>query len=599
MATCPSTRRSRLRFSAAGSRIGAVAAGIALGLAPLQAGGAPRSLPAVTPPPPVRAAPSADLRNGTIVRINGRRQQALWRWIGGDSPRALWLPLEVLQNQLGVSSRSLPDGSLDLEWFGQPLRVAAADQQALADEVALDALPLLREVGVRFGVDGDQLRLDLANASLLQLRSAAQANSRRIVLDLSGPALVRQEGSDLLLGLSGSDALLAQLRELGLSARPVGADLALRSPAGPPLRVFTLGGPNRVVIDIPGGSPGAPRQQEPPAPIDPRLQALLGRSVRWDRVSRSGIRINAVRVEPRNGPLRLTPLIPSTGMQGLVTLPQLAQQNQALVAINGGYFNRVRQLPLGALRQNGRWLSGPILNRGVAAWSGRELPRFGRLSLQEWLSGPNGTSLPLVVVNSGYVQRGISRYDDAWGPTYQALSGQETALLLRQGVVQERLEAAQLERGVPLRRGEMLLVGRGGAALPWNRGDRLQLTSRPSSGLGEAEQVIGGGPLLLQNGRLALNGGAEAFSASFLRQGAPRSVLASDGLEVWLLTLEGENGPGPTLEETARVLLQLGLRDALNLDGGSSTGLVLGGSLQVKGRGVAGRVHNGVGLVPP
>jgi hypothetical protein len=41
----------------------------------------------------------------------------------------------------------------------------------------------------------------------------------------------------------------------------------------------------------------------------------------------------------------------------------------------------------------------------------------------------------------------------------------------------------------------------------------------------------------------------------------------------------------------------MGLRDALNLDGGSSTGLVMGGSHTVKGRGVAGSVHNGLGLV--
>ncbi len=574
-------------------------------LAPLEAGGAPRDRPApVVPPPPLpapMALPSAGQRSGTVVRINGRRQQAQWRWSGGGGgmPQAIWLPLEVLQNQLGVSGRSLADGSLDLEWFGQPLRVAAAEQRALADEVAIDALPLLRQLGVRVAVDGDQLQLDLAGASLLHLRSASQAGGRRIVLDLSAPALVRQEGSELVLDITASSALRGQLQDLGLASRPTGTALALRSPAGAPRRVFTLGGPPRVVIDLPAGAGvAAPQVQERPTAIDPRLQALLGRSVRWDRISRSGFRINAVRVEPRNGPLRLTPLIPRAGMQGLVTLPQLAEQSQALVAINGGFFNRVRQLPLGALKQNGRWLSGPILNRGVAAWTGRELPRFGRLSLQEWLRGPSGGAVPLVVVNSGFVQRGISRYDDAWGGAYQALSGQESALLLQQGVVQRRLEAAELERGVPLRRGDMLVVGRGGAALPWSIGDRLELTSRPSSGLGEAEQVIGGGPLLLQNGRLVLNGGAEGFSSAFLVQGAPRTVLASDGLEVWLVTLEGENGPGPTLEETARVLLQLGLRDALNLDGGSSTGLVLGGSLQVKGRGVAGRVHNGVGLVP-
>jgi hypothetical protein len=182
---------------------------------------------------------------------------------------------------------------------------------------------------------------------------------------------------------------------------------------------------------------------------------------------------------------------------------------------------------------------------------------------------------------------------------YRALSGSESALLLRQGVVSQRFESNQLEQGVPLRAGDTLLVARGGAVLPWTQGERLTINSQPSSPLGNAEQVIGGGPLLLQQGQLVLNGAAENFGAAFMQQGAPRTVLASDGLEVWLITVEGENGPGPTLEQTAQILRQMGVRDALNLDGGSSTGLVMGGSLRVMGRGVAGRVHNGVGLVAP
>jgi exopolysaccharide biosynthesis protein len=110
---------------------------------------------------------------------------------------------------------------------------------------------------------------------------------------------------------------------------------------------------------------------------------------------------------------------------------------------------------------------------------------------------------------------------------------------------------------------------------------------------------MGGGPLLLQNGRIVLNGSAEGFGAAFLSQGAPRTVVGSDGTLLWLVTLEGSGGDvGPTLPETARLLQQLGLVDALNLDGGSSTGLVMGGSHRVKGRGVAGSVHNGLGLVP-
>jgi hypothetical protein len=543
--------------------------------------------------------PAPSSREGSGLLINGRSQQARWRWIGtsGQPPQQLWLPLEVLQNQLGVSSRSLPDGTLDLEWFGQGLKVPPVAQQALADEVALDALPLLLALGVGVAADATQLRLTLPPAQLLQVRSSNQGASRRVVLDLNAPALVRQEGNELVLDIQSGAELQAQLRQLGLLGRAAGPGLALRSSLGTPQRVFSLGEPNRLVIDLPSGATAtAPTA---PAPIDPRLQTLLGRGVRWEQISRSGMRINAVRVEPLNGPLRLAPLAPVGGMEGLVTLPQLAQQRQALVAINGGYFNRVRRLPLGALKQDGRWLSGPILNRGVAAWSGRELPRFGRLSLQDWVSGADGQRLPLVVVNSGLVQRGLSRYDDAWGPVYRALSGSESALLLRQGMVSQRLDSGQLEQGVPLRPGDTLLVARGGAVLPWSQGERLTITSRPSSPLGDADQVIGGGPLLLLNGQLVLNGAAENFGAAFLQQGAPRTVLASDGLEVWLITLEGENSPGPTLEQTAQILRQMGIRDALNLDGGSSTGLVMGGSLRVMGRGVAGRVHNGVGLVAP
>ena len=43
---------------------------------------------------------------------------------------------------------------------------------------------------------------------------------------------------------------------------------------------------------------------------------------------------------------------------------------------------------------------------------------------------------------------------------------------------------------------------------------------------------------------------------------------------------------------------QLGLSDALNLDGGSSTTLVAGGRTLINGSGSSPRIHNGLGLVP-
>lgn len=573
-----------------------------------------RALPLAPPPPPPPATPEApaqipsasrvspaatgEERQGSSIRINGHTQTARWLWVGpsADRPAQLWIPLEVLDNQLGVTNRSRSDGSLDLEWFGQGLRVPAGAQRSLDDEVAIEVSPLFRAVGVEMRQESNLLRLELARPQLLQVRSSTPGNIRRVVLDLSGPAVLESDGGGLSIDLTSRSDQRIQLQGLGLLSQQAPKGLTLKPATGKQSRVFSLGDPARVVIEWPIEATDASTSPSPP--IDPRLQALLGKDVQWDRLIRQGVRINAIRIDPRTASLQLRPLARPGGMEGLSSLVQLANQQQAWVAINGGYFNRVRRLPLGALKQNGRWLSGPILNRGVAAWTERNLPQFGRLQLSEWIVGPNGLRLPIAVVNSGYVQRGISRYTADWGPSYKALSGLETGLLIRSGSVQQWLGSAELDTGVPLRGDDLLLVARGGAELPWGPGEQLQLESRPSSDLGLAPNVIGGGPLLLQGGRIVLNGAAENFSSSFLSQGAPRTVLASDDRQVWLITLEGTQDSGPSLGETAALLQQLGLRHALNLDGGSSTGLVLGGSLQVKGRGVAGSVHNGVGLVP-
>jgi len=571
-----------------------------------------QGFPPPPPPPSVRGSterPSSarQVSEGTRLWINGQTQAARWRWVdsGNHRPDELWLPLEVLQGQLGVSSRSRPDGSLDLEWFGQPLTVGPGAQVSLDDEVAVDVAPLLQALGVGAIKEGPQLRLRLPVAQLVQVRTANQVGQRRVVLDLNGAAIVRTSEGRLELSIQSSPAQRSQLELLGLgsaaSTAQTSASLQLQVAGGlKPTKVFTLGDPTRVVIDLPVATPPDNTDSSGPAPaIDPRLQALLGRGIQWDRLVRQGFRINAVRIDPRSAPVSLKPLTRPQGMEGLSSIQTLANARMALVAINGGYFNRVKRLPLGALKSEGQWLSGPILNRGVAAWEPRSLPRFGRLSLEEWVVGPNGSSYPVVTVNSGYVQRGISRYGAEWGPGYRALSGGETGLVLGAGLtVRQRYKSGDMEAGVSLRRGEILLVGRGGVDLPWPEGTQVSLTSQPSNDLGLAPFVIGGGPLLLQDGRIVLNGVAEAFSAGFLSQGAPRTVIASDGSQLWLMTFEGTSDSGPTLPETAQLLQSLGLRDALNLDGGSSTGLVMGGTLPVKGRGVVGAVNNGLGLIP-
>ncbi|MEB3362018.1 MAG: phosphodiester glycosidase family protein [Synechococcaceae cyanobacterium] len=575
--------------------------------------------PPLPPPPPVQpdipvrisrdrpeirpqAGDWGQLLAGGRLSINGRDQRAGWRWGGGRGPfgQELWLPLEVLQGQLGFSSRTGEDGSLAIEWFGQGRLVSSAEQRAIADEVAVEVGSILAAAGVRVSAENDRLRLELPPTRVVQVRSADQPGRRRVVLDLAGPATLDTSDGRLRLDVESLPRdLTARLASLGLPPRRDAGGLSF---AGSSIRsAFTLGTPPRVVIDLPATTATAEPSNDRPVPIDPRLQALLGGAVQWDRqvmvIGSRRLRLISVSFDPRGGPLGLKPLSRPDGMQGLTPLALLARHHDALVAVNGGYFNRVLRLPLGALRTEGRWQSGPILNRGVVAWEPRALPRFGRLQLEEWLTDGSGRRYPLLTVNSGWVQRGLSRYTADWGPVYRALSGNETALLLRGSTVAQRLEAEQLRAGIPLAEGDMLLVARGGQPLPWAEGDNLTLSTRPSNELGLAANVVGGGPLLLLDGRVVLDGAAESFGNAFLSQGAPRTVIGSDGQRLWLLTLQGVEDEGPTLAETAVLLQRLGLRDALNLDGGSSTGLIMGGNHTVKGRGVAGVVHNGLGLV--
>ena len=159
--------------------------------------------------------------------------------------------------------------------------------------------------------------------------------------------------------------------------------------------------------------------------------------------------------------LTLKPLTMAGQQQGLRFLPQLSQPLDAVVAINGGFFNRILQLPLGALRQQGEWLSGPILNRGVIAWSDNDPLQFGRLRLDQQLQVNGGRRWRLSFLNSGYVQRGLSRYTRAWGPIYRPLSGEEEALLIARGSRHQRFDRTSIRRGVLIPSNGDLVVARG------------------------------------------------------------------------------------------------------------------------------------------
>ena len=551
------------------------------------------------PPPVLR---QAAVLSGDRIETAGRSSQTSWLWEGrpDGSPERLWLPLEFLEAKLGF--RRQQD---HLEWFGRRVGLDSLPTRTLSDEVGLEVSDWLDSVGVKMRPQGQSLRLSLPRPQVKQLRRGKGSTATRLVLDLNGPVFVQRINNDLLLNLQTTTSQRRQIQQMGLAPRQGPDGLRLVGQATR-LNSLSLNTPWRLVLDgVPSARRAGARRavvRTPKLPLShPQIAALLRRGLVVDQRSIT-VGVKPLQVFRAGGNLsalglQLQPLAMRGSQQGLRFLPQLSQPAGAMIAVNGGFFNRIRQLPLGALRRNGVWLSGPILNRGVIAWGSSGKLQFGRLRLDQVLEVSGGRRWGLGFLNSGYLQRGLSRYTRAWGAQYRALSGEEQALLIRNGRVEAVYSRAALQQGVSIPPSADLVVARGGAPLPAATGDSVKVVLRSNSALAGLPNVLGGGPLLMQGGQVVLNGRGEGFSPGFLGLSAPRTLVGQGGGGQWLLTMRGQTGIGPTLLEAALAARQLGLTDALNLDGGSSTTFVMAGRTVMSGHGSAPRVHNGLGLV--
>jgi exopolysaccharide biosynthesis protein len=183
----------------------------------------------------------------------------------------------------------------------------------------------------------------------------------------------------------------------------------------------------------------------------------------------------------------------------------------------------------------------------------------------------------------------------------QRLCRGETLLTVQGDKVVSQKQANKAGTTVPIPNDGYLLVVRANqdalAALPVGTSLTIESLTQPDN-FDRFAQVVGAGPLLVQNGRTVLNAQSEKFSNSFIEERAPRSVIATtqQGTMLLLTIHQRLGGSGPSLAEAAQLAQQLGVVNALNLDGGSSTTLYLGGQLLNRASSTAASVNNGIGV---
>ncbi len=391
---------------------------------------------------------------------------------------------------------------------------------------------------------------------------------------------------------------------LSLKVEPAGDQTKVKVtiPLGWRPQVFSLGNPNQLVIDI-----------RPDSLIEKNI--LWAQGVRWrqqyQNLGTARFPVVWLEVNPRQTGVKIRPLLsnPPTD-KGTAPLLQTAEVSGTAAAINAGFFNRINRLALGAIRRENKWLSGPILNRGAIAWN--DLGEFviNRLTLQETLITPANQRLPVSHLNSAYVQSGIGRYNPDWGATYTPLSENEIVVTVAgdslpdsfaSRVVSQSPGGAAGTTTFPIpANGYILALRTDFSPVPeLSSGTLLRLeTNTIPADFNRFPYILGGGPVLVQNSQVVLDAKAEGFSDAYVRQTAIRSAIGRTAAGNLLIVAvhNRAGGAGPTFAELAQILQQMGAVEALNLDGGSSTSLYLGGSLLDRPPSTAARVHNAIGI---
>jgi exopolysaccharide biosynthesis protein len=117
---------------------------------------------------------------------------------------------------------------------------------------------------------------------------------------------------------------------------------------------------------------------------------------------------------------------------------------------------------------------------------------------------------------------------------------------------------------------------------------KLQRYKRKTFDTWPMQTAIGGGPVLLQNGAVCITNEEEMLftGKNALNDKHPRTAMGytADG-KLIMLVVEGRNkgvADGATLLQVAEILKSLGCVEALNLDGGGSSCLLINGKETIK-----------------
>lgn len=319
----------------------------------------------------------------------------------------------------------------------------------------------------------------------------------------------------------------------------------------------------------------APRQQ--PFPLGAGEEIRPGLWYHRDRplTGRGPADVHLLRLDLRHRGIHLVPVQANEGVCQREVLSSMVKRYRAVAAINGAYFNLSDGDPLGTLIIHRRLISSPILDRSVFGLTRDGGVLFGSPEFIG-VAQIGAIRFNIDAVNQPRHGNQVVIYTGEYSSTTHTTGPGREFVLVRGRVVGIAERNARIPPdGIVLSAG-----GTTGQRLSRVRlGDRIEVSYKVNPPWDEIEHAVAGGPRLVRDGEVAVNGRQEKFPDGITFGRHPRTAIGiTDAGEILMAVVDGrsQQSAGMTLAELALYLKRLGVVQAMNLDGGGSSQMMIG-----------------------
>lgn len=439
-------------------------------------------------------------------------------------------------------------------WAAPAPTPVPATTQAVAAKVEA---PVLQSI--RYSVTPQKVRIVFNATTLPQVTANLNDNGDQLVVDFEGVAN-KVSTSTVIFNDSAVSSL--QLSEVAADKQQVVINLKKTVT----YKVFTLKGPNRVVIDI-------------IKDLDQKYEEQIAPGVKYTSLLRGmpagPISAHIIDLSPTAN-YELKPILSNDAISGLERLCSMAERNKAIAAVNSSYFALNGEI-LGLLKIDGEIASTSFVDRTALGMLPGGKTLMDVVTYKGSITLPDGRMIAITGVNHERGTNDLILYNNY----FDSMTGTNTFgtdyILNNDKIVAINHGNA----GIPP--GGVVISAHGTmekALAGLKVGDSIKIRQTLGEEWDKATDVVGAGPRLVRNGTVVVTSKEEEFPADIAIGRAPRTAVGvtKDGHYI-LFVVDGRQQAsiGMSLQELAQMMQELGCTDAMNLDGGGSSEMVING----------------------